>query len=75
MTGDRDEKIRKRAHAIWEAEGRPSGAHDRHWRQAESEVDGPGKKPAKSTAKPRAAAAPKATAKPKAAKAPAKPKK
>jgi len=68
MTGDRDEQIRKRAHAIWEQEGRPSGSHDRHWQQAESEIAKAGKKPA-------AATKPKAAAKPKAAKAPAKPKK
>ena len=77
MTGNRDEQIRKRAHAIWEAEGRPSGAHDRHWQQAEREVDmGAGKpaKAAKAAAKPAKAAAKPATAAAK-PKAPAKPKK
>ena len=53
-------RIRQRAHEIWEQEGRPEGAHERHWRQAESEVAaaeaGPAKKPA-ATRKPAAKAA------------------
>ncbi len=69
MTGERDEQIRKRAHAIWEKEGRPSGSHDRHWQQAESEIAKAEKKPAKAAAKVKAAKAPKT------AKAPAKTKK
>ena len=40
MSSNREEKIRQRAHAMWEKEGRPHGAHDRHWQQATSEVDG-----------------------------------
>lgn len=37
---DREEKIRARAHAIWEAEGKPHG-HDRlHWDQAIADIDG-----------------------------------
>ncbi len=39
MSNTREEKIRQRAHALWEREGRPHGAHDRHWHQATSEVD------------------------------------
>jgi hypothetical protein len=39
MTDDRQEKIRTRAHAIWQSEGEPHGRHDAHWAQAESEVD------------------------------------
>ena len=36
---DRENKIRERAHRIWQLEGSPEGrAHD-HWRQAEKEVD------------------------------------
>ena len=38
MTDDRQEKIRTRAHAIWQSEGEPHGRHDEHWAQAESEV-------------------------------------
>ncbi|MET0942788.1 MAG: DUF2934 domain-containing protein [Mesorhizobium sp.] len=39
MIGDREERIRQRAHEIWEREGRPHGADDRHWHQAAREVD------------------------------------
>ena len=31
-------KVRARAHAIWERLGRPEGAAERHWAQAEEEV-------------------------------------
>ncbi|WP_353859577.1 DUF2934 domain-containing protein [Azospirillum formosense] len=36
---DRAERVRRRAHDIWEREGRPEGRHDEHWAQAEAEVD------------------------------------
>jgi hypothetical protein len=32
-----DEEIRKIAHRKWEEEGRPEGAQERHWREAEDE--------------------------------------
>ena len=32
-----EEAIRKAAHAKWEAEGRPDGQGDRHWREAQEE--------------------------------------
>ncbi len=32
------DKIRQRAHEIWEHEGRPSGRQREHWAQAEREV-------------------------------------
>lgn len=35
---DKTEKVRARAHEIWESEGRPHGSHDRHWQQASDEV-------------------------------------
>ena len=35
----RDDRIRERAHAIWEREGRPEGKHDEHWRRAVEEID------------------------------------
>ncbi len=35
----RAERVRRRAHDIWEREGRPHGRHDEHWGQAEAEVD------------------------------------
>jgi len=39
MVSDRDEKIRQRAHQIWEREGWPEGKHDEHWAQAAREID------------------------------------
>ena len=39
MTDDREERIRQRAHKIWELAGRPNGQHDEHWRLATSEID------------------------------------
>lgn len=35
---DPHERIRHRAHEIWEREGRPHGQHDEHWIRAEREV-------------------------------------
>ncbi|MBA1145269.1 DUF2934 domain-containing protein [Mesorhizobium neociceri] len=63
MTDDRQDRIRQRAHEIWEQAGRPEGAHQEHWEQATAEVDGAAAKPKKAVAKPA-----KADAKPKAAK-------
>ncbi|RWP96472.1 DUF2934 domain-containing protein [Mesorhizobium sp.] len=40
MTDDRQERIRRRAHAIWEQAGRPDGVHQQHWDQAAAEIDG-----------------------------------
>ncbi|WP_192247486.1 DUF2934 domain-containing protein [Mesorhizobium silamurunense] len=39
MGDDRLAKIRQRAYEIWEREGRLFGNHDRHWQQAEAEID------------------------------------
>jgi len=33
-----EEKISKRAHQIWEAEGRPHGRDRQHWEQAAREI-------------------------------------
>jgi hypothetical protein len=33
-----DDKVHKAAYARWEAEGRPDGEHERHWREAEDET-------------------------------------
>ncbi|TCL68293.1 DUF2934 family protein [Rhizobium sp. BK251] len=38
-TSNRHELVRRRAHAIWERDGRPEGKHDEHWLQAEHEID------------------------------------
>lgn len=40
MTGDRQERIRNRAHQIWLDEGKPLGQHERHWAQAIADIDG-----------------------------------
>jgi len=39
MSDERHEKIQQRAHHIWEREGGAHGDHDRHWQQAEAEID------------------------------------
>ncbi|WP_254016458.1 DUF2934 domain-containing protein [Mesorhizobium escarrei] len=57
MTDDRQERIRRRAHAIWEQAGRPDGAHQQHWDQAAAEIDGDESRP--KTARPKAPARPK----------------
>ena len=73
MADDKHSSIQRRAYEIWEREGRPHGAHERHWREAEKEVGtapAAKAKPAKSKAAAPTAKAAKAV---KAAK-PAKPK-
>lgn len=35
---DNDERIRKRAHTIWEEEGRPEGREYSHWLRARAEI-------------------------------------
>jgi hypothetical protein len=35
---DEEDKIQRRAYAIWEDEGRPEGRHLEHWRQAVQEI-------------------------------------
>jgi|GEM_PF-1470366 len=39
MSQDRHEKIQRRAYEIWQREGQLDGDHERHWRQAEMEID------------------------------------
>jgi hypothetical protein len=38
MSQNREERIRQRAYAIWESEGRPADREDEHWRRAEEEL-------------------------------------
>lgn len=38
MQNNLDDRIRERAHAIWEAQGHPDGLAEEHWRQATEEV-------------------------------------
>lgn len=35
----REERVRERAHGIWEDEGRPFGRHQEHWQRACGEID------------------------------------
>ena len=37
---DREQRIRERAHQIWEKEGQPEGRERDHWERAEREIDG-----------------------------------
>ncbi|MER8438563.1 DUF2934 domain-containing protein [Mesorhizobium sp. M1312] len=60
MTDDRQERIRRRAHAIWEQTGRPDGAHQQHWDQASAEIDGEENLPKAKAARPKEPAAAKA---------------
>jgi Protein of unknown function (DUF2934) len=34
-----DERVRRRAHEIWDREGRPEGRESEHWRMASAEID------------------------------------
>lgn len=38
MDSDRERRIRERAYALWEAEGRPHGRDREHWHQAAEEI-------------------------------------
>lgn len=37
---DTEQRVRERAHQIWEAEGRPHGRHEEHWRLAREQIAG-----------------------------------
>ena len=39
MSKDRHEKIQQRAYDIWQREGGLDGDHERHWHQAQMELD------------------------------------
>ena len=39
MQANQEQRIRQRAHQIWEREGRPDGADKRHWEQAMREIE------------------------------------
>ncbi|CAO3427137.1 DUF2934 domain-containing protein [Azospirillum argentinense] len=74
---DRAERVRRRAHDIWERDGRPDGRHDEHWAQAEAEVDDEirAERQSEETESSASDASPKRRSKPTAAKTvPAKPK-
>jgi hypothetical protein len=38
-SGDRQGRIRQRAYELWEADGRPDGATNRHWSRAAEDLD------------------------------------
>jgi hypothetical protein len=38
VAGEREQRIRDRAYAIWEAEGYPDGKDLEHWLRAEAEI-------------------------------------
>ncbi|WP_424134785.1 DUF2934 domain-containing protein [Roseomonas chloroacetimidivorans] len=43
MQEEKDQdRIRERAHALWEQQGRPEGRHEEHWLQAEQELSSAG---------------------------------
>ena len=39
MNHDRDQRVRARAHAIWEREGHPEGRETEHWKLASEEIE------------------------------------
>lgn len=39
MDDDREDRIRARAHEIWQREGSPEGRENDHWKEAEQELD------------------------------------
>ncbi|WP_137154482.1 DUF2934 domain-containing protein [Rhizobium sp. FKL33] len=70
MADTKEDRIRKRAHKIWEDAGQPEGLHEEHWSQAVAEIEAEDAAPAKA-AKPRAAKKTDGAEKPAAKKAPA----
>ena len=51
MGKDREDRVRQRAHEIWERDGRPHGHDKKHWEQASNEIDAEeGAKPADAAA-------------------------
>ncbi|WP_066698044.1 DUF2934 domain-containing protein [Sphingobium amiense] len=38
MSAETEERIRARAHEIWEAQGHPEGLAEEHWAQASAEI-------------------------------------
>ncbi len=39
---DKEERIRQRAYALWEQEGRPEGRQEEHWQRARDEIEAEG---------------------------------
>ena len=38
MSGDMEERVRQRAHELWEQAGRPEGLAEQHWEQALQQI-------------------------------------
>lgn len=53
MEDTKEDRIRKRAHQIWEDAGQPEGQHEAHWAQAIADIEAEDAAPTK-PAKPRA---------------------
>ena len=39
MSKEREDRVKSRAYAIWEKEGRPEGRHEEHWHRASDELE------------------------------------
>jgi hypothetical protein len=55
MLDAREERIKAKAHALWEAEGKPEGRDREHWEQAARLVDEEERRKAQEAADPEAA--------------------
>ena len=53
-----EDRIRRRAHAIWEHEGRPEGREQEHWAQARQEIEAEQSSPSSQAAAPGASPTP-----------------
>ena len=58
MLDAREERIRAKAHELWEADGKPEGRDREHWEQAAKLVEEEERKAAKAEADPEAAKKP-----------------
>ena len=54
---DREQRVRKRAHELWQKDGEPDGFALHHWLQAEAEIDRVASAAAYQGAKPGSSAA------------------
>ena len=52
MNDNDHDRIAKKAHELWEAEGHPHGRHEDHWRAAEQEIEQGGEAPQDGAAPP-----------------------
>jgi hypothetical protein len=55
MLDAREERIRAKAHALWEADGKPEGRDREHWEQAAKLVDEEERQAARANSHPEAA--------------------